>query len=157
LAAAANAAPTRFGPIKGAGDALDFVRSAGWAIALATGGWGASARLKLSVAGLDIEGAAFASSDDGSTREEILRIAVRRAQSSTSEPFQRVVSVGDAAWDVRCASSVGVAFVGIGAGERAARMRSAGAACVLPDLEEPARVLVALNAAVIPAVGVRSV
>ena len=97
------AAPARFGPIVGATRVLPELRAAGWEVALATGGWEPSARLKLSAAGVDHAGVALASGSDALTRVEILELAVRRASRVRGEAFARVVSVGDRRSDVRAA------------------------------------------------------
>ncbi|MEJ7809545.1 MAG: HAD family hydrolase [Gemmatimonadaceae bacterium] len=159
LRGALAAEPARFAPVAGAVGVLDDLRDAGWMTALATGGWGASARLKLEAAHIvavlaapvaagDI---AFASSDDASTREEILRLALARAaERNGGASFGRVVSVGDGVWDVRTAAAVEWPFVGIARGAGAERLRAAGAGTVLPDLADRSALLHALDEARVP-------
>ena len=142
--------PERFAPIDGARDILDHLRSRGWGVALATGAWGASARTKLGAVGLAAADMAMACADDAESREDIVRLAWRRAEDHAGARFDRVVSVGDAPWDVRTARSLGIPFVGIGAGPREERLRAAGARTVLPHLADRAAVLAALAAATIP-------
>lgn len=151
LSTNARVAPDRFAPIPGAGAAITHLRANGWAIALATGGWSHSARLKLRAAQIEVESIAFASSDDASMRVDIVRAAVNRAVSVASAPVERVVTVGDAPWDVLCARELGYAFVGIGAGDRAACLRDAGASVVLPDYRDLQRLTAALETATVPA------
>ena len=106
-----------------------------YGFAYATGGWKRAALCKLQAAGLPtFVPAAF--SDDALTQEEICKLARRRAEQRSGEAFDRVVSVGDGAWDVRAAKRLGYGFVGIGSGERATRLRQAGAVEVLPGFQE---------------------
>ncbi|HJU68988.1 MAG TPA: HAD family hydrolase [Gemmatimonadaceae bacterium] len=142
--------PDRFAPIDGARGIFDYLRSAGWSIALATGAWGSSARTKLDAAGLAAGEMPMACADDAESREDIVRVARERAEARAGSHFERIVSVGDAPWDVRTARSLELPFVGIGVGPNEHRLRTAGARVVLPDLADRPGVLAALEAAQIP-------
>lgn len=107
-------------------------------IAVATGGWSASARLKLNHAGISTDGVPFASSDDAITREEILRIAHQRASEEAGLTFRSVTYVGDGIWDVRAAAALGFKFVGMACERGSERLSGAGAEVVLDDfLDKP--------------------
>jgi phosphoglycolate phosphatase-like HAD superfamily hydrolase len=149
LRAQLAAAPARFRPVPGAPTVLRAVRAAGWDVAVATGGWEASARLKLTAIGVDPSGQALASAGDAETRPEILRLAAHRATGSATGPA-RVVSIGDGVWDVRAAAVLGWPFVGVAAEARADRLRSAGASTILPDLADVAALCAALETAAVP-------
>jgi phosphoglycolate phosphatase-like HAD superfamily hydrolase len=131
-----QASPDRFQAIPGSSAALEYLSETGWDVALATGCWSETARLKLRAAGLSaVEKFPFASVSDAMTRQEIMHLAASSASARTRrQVFSRIVSVGDAVWDVRAAASVGWPFVGIAVGERALALRDAGAHAVLPDL-----------------------
>lgn len=120
-------------PARGVAAAIRSVKRAGWSLALATGGWRASAMLKLKQSRLPVLRLPGAFSDDHLTREGIARIAVERAEAKAGRPAERVVYVGDALWDLKACTTVGIPFVGIGRADRGIRMREAGAAIVLPD------------------------
>lgn len=125
-----------FTEIPGAGEALRRLQSDPcFRVALATGAWESSARLKLRTAGLEVDGIPFASSDDHPHREEIVRRAIARAEAGNG-PFESIVSVGDGVWDVRTARALGIGFVGIGSGERAERLRREGAERVFEDFRD---------------------
>jgi phosphoglycolate phosphatase-like HAD superfamily hydrolase len=155
------ASPHRFRPIRGAEDVLTRVRSAGWEVAVATGGWETSARLKLSAIGLPHEGLAIASSSDARTRADIVSLAVARlltvvnganaAVGAVQRTPGRVVSIGDAVWDVRTAAAMALPFIGVATGARAERLRSAGARVVLEDLSDSGALYDALEHAPPPA------
>jgi len=81
----------------------------GWRIALCTGAWSASARLKLSRAGFDFD-LPLASCDEDISREAILRRGIELAGGADDV----IVSFGDAPWDVRAAANLGLPFIGIG-------------------------------------------
>jgi phosphoglycolate phosphatase-like HAD superfamily hydrolase len=137
------------------------MRSAGWEIAVATGGWEVSARLKLQAIGIGHESLALASASDAPTRTEIVELAIARLNNghgavapsagSLRNAGDRVVSLGDGVWDVRTAAALEVPFIGVGSGERAARLRAAGADTVLEDLSDSAELFDALEGAGVPA------
>jgi phosphoglycolate phosphatase-like HAD superfamily hydrolase len=105
-----------------------------FAVGLATGGWLESAQLKLRHAGLGGRPLPLATASDACAREAIMALAAERVAARWAVArFQSVVYVGDAVWDVRAARNLGYHFVGIGSAERAARLSSEGARCVLED------------------------
>ena len=92
----------------------------------------------------------LASASDAPTRREILELAVHRAVERSGGAFSRIVAVGDAPWDLRTAAALGWPFVGVASGERASRLRAAGASVVLRDLADPAALHAALESAAVP-------
>jgi len=143
-------APERFAPIPGAPGLFDALRAKGWSIAIATGGWGPSARLKLAAAGLDDPELVLACAGDALTRPEIVRRAIDRAVARAGHGFARTVSIGDRPWDAWTAAALGLPFVGVGVGRKEDEMRAAGAAIVLPDLRDREQVCTALETASSP-------
>jgi phosphoglycolate phosphatase-like HAD superfamily hydrolase len=154
LRAELTRAPERFLAIAGAGALFPHLRRAGWHVALATGGWLASATVKLRAAGLATD-IPMACADDADSREEIVRLAWQRAETQAGVAFRRVVSVGDGPWDVRTARSLGLPFVGIATGVLADRLRTEGARTIVPDLSDAAAVLAALTTAASPPASMR--
>ena len=144
-----GAAPERFAPVAGAPLVFDGLAKANWHVALATGGWESSARLKLRAIGLDSAPVPLASATDAMTRVEILELARDRA-TPDRETFSRIVSIGDGVWDVRAAADLRWPFVGIGKDARARRLREAGATTILPDLVDVAALCAALDSAEVP-------
>lgn len=147
-----------FGEVAGASAALARLRAEpDWAVAIATGCWRGSGLLKLSAAGLETGGVPAAFAEEGVSREEILLAALKRARESYGrEGFDRVVSLGDGLWDVSAARNLGFAFVGVGAGERAAMLRGAGASHVMEDFKDYGRLLRCLGEAKVPAARVEN-
>jgi len=150
LASTLDDAPHRFVEIRGAGVMLERLASDGWRVALATGGWGASARLKLRAAGIEVDDALLACADDGVSRADIVQFARKRAESVYETQFDRVVSIGDGVWDVATAAALDLPFVGIATGEKAESLRRAGASAVYPDYRELTAFLSALASADVP-------
>ena len=146
LTAALAREPARFTAISGAVNALRAIQEDGWCVALATGGWGASARLKLRAAGIELPDAVLACADDAASRADIVRIAWKRAEKFYGHRFEHVVSIGDGVWDVTTAMSLGLPFIGIASGARASALRDAGARQVLPNYETLNDFLGALSA-----------
>ncbi len=123
----------------------------GWRLAVATGNWAHEAAVKLESAGLDLDALPTATADDRVVRREILPLAVQRACAAYGVPTWRsVVYVGDGIWDVAACRANGIRFLGIGAGDRAKKLRDAGAADILPDFSDVDAVLEKLEAARIP-------
>jgi phosphoglycolate phosphatase-like HAD superfamily hydrolase len=146
LAAAIAADPSACRAVAGGGRLLREIASTrNTSVALATGGWGKSARMKLRAAGLAVDGIAFASSDDAMAREQIMRVAVARAAEGAGVAgFESCVYVGDGPWDLRAARALGFAFVGIAEGQRAIELAAGGASAVFADFIDTRGVLQAL-------------
>lgn len=111
----------------------DLSASAKYRVSIATGGWRDSARLKMASAGMCFDDHPTASADDAHDRESIMKISIQRAVERHGAPFSRTVYVGDGVWDARACRTLGIPFVGIGSGERAARLVSEGAMCVFQN------------------------
>lgn len=102
------------------------------AVALATGGWETTARLKLERAGYETADIPLASSNDACSREEIMRIAEQRARDRYGVPgFETILYIGDGVWDARAAANLGWRFLGVGTGDRAAKLEREGASVVI--------------------------
>jgi phosphoglycolate phosphatase-like HAD superfamily hydrolase len=130
-------------PIPGAAHLLSQLRALpDTALAIATGGWSRSAKLKLKKANLNIDGLPFASADDSHCRHEIMLIAKQRAASLHAvKHFDSFIYVGDALWDLLACQSLQIPLIGIGTGPRAAKLQAAGAKHLLPDYSNPQRFL----------------
>jgi phosphoglycolate phosphatase-like HAD superfamily hydrolase len=131
LEQAHRAQPIRCVP--GANGLLAMLRERGWAIALATGAWRRAAEFKLAAGGVNADGLPIATAEDGPARAAIVRSAILRAEQVYAATFARIVTVGDAVWDVHTAWALGLPFVGIAHGTRADRLRAVGARRVIPD------------------------
>lgn len=102
--------------VPGAAELLNLLRShTRWGVAIATGGWEQAARLKLKYAGLDIRDIPLASSADHFARENIIQVAIERAQRQYQQTrFGQIVYVGDGSWDLVAAHKLGIGFIGVG-------------------------------------------
>lgn len=122
-----------------------------WAVAIATGCWRESARVKLAAVGIELERYPAACAEDGLSREEIVQTAIARARSHyRPAAFARAVSVGDGLWDVRTARNLGLPFIGVGQGARAQSLQAAGAKHVVADFRDLSGFLAFLDAAETP-------
>jgi phosphoglycolate phosphatase-like HAD superfamily hydrolase len=133
--------PTLCRPMPGAFEMLRELPRRGWAIAIATGGWRDTAQIKLRTAGLFDPAIPAAFADDSISREGIILTAATRARAATD----RLTYIGDGRWDHRAACALGIPFIGIGAANRADRLRECGAAHVLPDFTDLEALLTALR------------
>ena len=120
--------------IRGAAAAVRALHERGYAVAVASGDWEMTARHKLTSAGIPFENLPSAFCDCSHARTEIMRTALARAsQHYGCASFERIVYVGDAAWDVRACFDLGWPLVAIARGAHADRLKSLGASHVLPD------------------------
>jgi beta-phosphoglucomutase-like phosphatase (HAD superfamily) len=118
-----------------------------WHLALATGGWSVSARLKLASAGLPVDAFPWATADDALDRVNILRTAIRRAGDQYGpDAFEKVVYVGDGVWDLRAARALGIGFLGLAPADKTGRLLAEGASCVVTDFSDPVHVVECLEA-----------
>lgn len=126
-------------PIPGAKELLEvLLAESNVAIALASGAWECSARLKLRSAGLDFSRIPGAFADDAHAREDFMRASLQRvAQKHRREKFDSQVYIGDGVWDVRASRNLGFAFIGIAhEPARAQRLRDEGATVIFPDFTQ---------------------
>ena len=145
-----------FDPIPGAVGLVSTLRDlAGWDLAVATGGWERSARLKLDYAGFDLGGAPLAAADDSRLRAGIVTTAIERAEARAGGPFARVVLVGDTLWDVATAARLNLPFLGVAAPERAPALSAAGARAVVEGFRDVENVIELLTVVDPPSDGVR--
>jgi len=79
LTSALGADPGSFSAVPGAQTVFSVVRRAGWVPAIATGGWRASAELKLKAADIPMAGVPLATSSEADRRVDIIRLAVSAA------------------------------------------------------------------------------
>lgn len=132
-----------FGEVTGAASLVTQLRQGSeWAVALATGAWRRSVEFKIQRAGLPIADIPSAFAEDGPSRESIVLAAVERAGVHyRQQRFERIISVGDALWDVRTARKLGLPFVGIAGEPRASALRKDGASHVIEDYLNAAQCL----------------
>jgi beta-phosphoglucomutase-like phosphatase (HAD superfamily) len=105
--------PSALREIEGAKRLVDrLLALRGVRVAVATGGWQETARLKLRLVGIDPERLAFASSSDAQARTEIMQLAARRAMQGTA--VRRTTYFGDGPWDRRASEQLGYDFIAVG-------------------------------------------
>lgn len=141
-----------FAEISGASAAFTRLKQdSDWEVAIATGCWRESALLKLKAARIDSEGIPAAYAEDGLSREDILKAVISQSLVRHGvNCFERIVSIGDGLWDVRTAGRLNFAFLGIGDGESATKLRQAGARHVIEDFSDYDQFLKFLMEAEIP-------
>lgn len=122
----------------------------GFVAAIATGGWGPSALIKLHATGFPLEDLVIATSDDSETRQGILGTAeILAAAARGCFGFSGRIVIGDAIWDARGASAVKGGFVGVSADPvHAMHLRAEGAAAVVPDFTDRAAFWAGVDAAI---------
>ncbi len=117
-----------------------------WAIALATGSFYDSAKLKLKKAIINIKDFPIATADDAVSREEILQTAIKKSLEKYGlTKFEKIISIGDGVWDVRTAKNLDLDFIGIASGKRAEVLREEGANYIIKDFTDYENFLAYLN------------
>jgi phosphoglycolate phosphatase-like HAD superfamily hydrolase len=130
-----------FAAVPGAPDLLVRLKQSDeYRVAVATGCWADSARVKMASAGMCYNDYPSASADDAPEREAIVQLAMNRA-----EPFSRAIYVGDGVWDIRACRKVGIPFLGIAAGMQKEKLIAAGAVRVLPDFSDQDRFFASID------------
>lgn len=143
--------------IPGAGACLRELRRQGFAVAIASGDWEATARHKLATARIPLAEFPSAFCDVAHPRVEIMQTALARAERHYGcAAFDRIVYVGDGAWDVRACRELGWPLIGVGEGAQAQRLRALGVAHVIAGYDPIDEFLEALEQAVPPALRVTS-
>lgn len=100
-----------FNEISGARDMLGrLAASHGHKVAIATGGWRATAELKLRTAGFNLAGIPLATSDDAAERTDIMEIAL----AGLGKQVDAVTYFGDGEWDRAACHRLGWSFVPVG-------------------------------------------
>jgi len=118
---------TKLEEIRGARAFIEFLTERGWQIALATGAWSESARLKLAAAGFPSD-LPLACCDVWASREQIVLGAI------AGRTQHRVVLFGDGGWDVRTARKLELPIIGVGS-------NATGADATIADFSDPEAVL----------------
>ena len=138
--------------IAGAAGAVQAALGAGYAVAIASGDWELTARHKLTSARIPFEKLPSAYCDVSHVRTEIMQTALVRARAHYDVlEFERIVYVGDGAWDVKACRKLSWPLVGIGRDTRAHRLRTLGVSPVLPHYEPLHHFMSALETAQVPA------
>ena len=150
-------APEKYEEVPGAGAALYRLRNErGWAIAIASGAWRASARLKLQSSGISPEGFPSVFADEAISRDGIIELAISRALTRYKQAeFARVVSIGDGEWDVRAAYNLGLPFVGVANGKDGSQLHRGGVSHVIPNYSDFVEFMRCLGEARIPSAPTR--
>ncbi|MBN1257980.1 MAG: HAD family hydrolase [Planctomycetes bacterium] len=98
-------------PVSGAVEAIkDLQEDSDYAVGIATGGWGHTARMKLQSAGFELDGIPLCSSDEHYQREAIMELCKNQLAPNNN----KTVYVGDREWDQQAAINLGWGFVGVG-------------------------------------------
>jgi beta-phosphoglucomutase-like phosphatase (HAD superfamily) len=137
-----------FQPVAGAREFLDtLLPTPGIALALASGGWECSARLKLASARLESAQLPAAFADDALARTAIMQIALARAeQAHAGAQFTKRTYIGDGVWDARAARELGFRFIGIARENvKIDRLRTEGAINLFPDYRNSHDLLAAIR------------
>lgn len=116
-------------------------------LALLTGNFRRSARIKLEYFDLWAPFRFGAFADDATDRNALVPVALGRAREAGHAPHaDRVIVIGDTPLDVECARAGGVRALGVATGSHSAdELREAGAYEVFEDLSETEQVMATLG------------
>jgi phosphoglycolate phosphatase len=136
---------SRYGLMPGVQALLDAVHQrAPFDIALLTGNYEPAAYIKLRHFGIAQYFAWGAFGEESAEREELARVAARRAEERALPPIvrSRAIVIGDTPHDVACAHAIGARVLAVATGNYSVdELTAAGADVALPDLSDTDRVL----------------
>ena len=101
-------------------------------VGIATGGWNKPARVKLAHIGIPTENIMIKCADGCPTREDIINHVLNQARVRNLN-LEKVVYIGDAAWDVRTTRNLKMPFIGIRRQGDPGKLLELGAQTVLTD------------------------
>ena len=104
-----------FEPLDGVQELLHSLRKKDdWIYVFTTGGWKFDAKFKLEASGFYTKDFLILSSSNGFSREDILTKAIAKARKKAGvKKFDRIVYLGDSAWDLKAAAKLKIPFVGV--------------------------------------------
>lgn len=82
-------------------------------LGIATGSWEESAKLKLDIIGIEIEGICFSNSNYDKAREAITQDVMDQLKKKTKAEPERIIYFGDGAWDYKTCKNLNIEFIGI--------------------------------------------
>lgn len=142
--------PQEFQPVPGVKSLVQrLIETDAYEIAVATGGWGAPARVKLGHVGLLTTELVIAAADGNPTREDIIQQAIRECKQKDYN-WDRMVYVGDASWDVKTCRNMNLPFIGIRRAGDHDKLLDLGASHVFSDYHEELSFLKAIEGAKVP-------
>lgn len=134
--------------VPGAAAAVRELLRLGYGVAIASGDWEATARHKLASGGIPFENLPAAYSDVAYARTDIMRAALARAAAHyRCASFERIVYIGDAAWDVQACRELGWPLVVVSQSADATRFLSLGVSHIIPHYLEITGFLTAIEQA----------
>jgi len=101
-------------------------------VAVATGSWSDSAKIKLQAIGIPYEEVPFSHSDHLLSREEIVRDAIAQAKEQYSTSFENILYFGDGEWDFKTCKNLGIPFIGVDCTNNG-KLKKLGAPYVIKD------------------------
>jgi phosphoglycolate phosphatase-like HAD superfamily hydrolase len=130
-------------PIIGVNQFIEQLRKIpGVTLAIATGGWEKTAKLKLAHTAFPFSDISFASSSDASSREQIMRIAYERALDKANiSHFTNVIYFGDGLWDFMASTNLGFGFVAIDTSNRKQKFIEMGVKYIFEDFSDCERLI----------------
>jgi FMN phosphatase YigB (HAD superfamily) len=111
-------------------------------MAIATGGWRKTAKLKFEHCRMSISDLAMATCDDSHSREKIMEVAYERAcRKAGVSRFQKSVYFGDGEWDFEAARCLGFGFIGIDNSKRKDAIIKSGGKYVFDDFTDSQQII----------------
>ncbi|HYF78370.1 MAG TPA: haloacid dehalogenase-like hydrolase [Symbiobacteriaceae bacterium] len=118
----------------------------GYMLGLGTGNVEEGARLKLAPHDLNRFFPVGGFGDEGETRDDVIAMAIRRAEAQAGAAFDRVVVIGDTPLDIACGKANRCLTVGVATGYHAREeLHACGADLVVADFSDLGAVLLGLR------------
>lgn len=101
--------------LAGATEIFSQIKQKNWDIAIATGAWLESAKVKLTGSNMPYLDVPFAHGGDHHDRTQIIQTAIARSKAFyKKDSYQKIIYVGDRLWDRKAALELNIDFIGVG-------------------------------------------
>ena len=141
--------PDAFQMVPGAKSLFNDLQDNSTALGIGTGGWQAPATIKLKHVDLYHDELILSAADEKDTREHIVQEAIDRCQKKFGER-QRIVYVGDAAWDARTCRNMEIPMIGLRRKGDHGALKELGVSHVLSDYKDKSAFIEAVKTARVP-------
>ncbi|NNF32582.1 MAG: HAD hydrolase-like protein, partial [Saprospiraceae bacterium] len=105
--------PSQFLEVNGAKDFIKLLNEMDHPLGIATGGWEASARLKLDAVDIGVKDLGFSNSSRYKTRHGIINDVMNQLTAGDKIDPNEIIYFGDGMWDMITCRKMGIHFIGI--------------------------------------------
>jgi HAD superfamily hydrolase (TIGR01549 family) len=145
--------PHKFKEVPNARKTIEYLlEDENYEVGIATGGWRRPAMVKLNHVGIPTANLHMSFADGNPTREDIIK-GVFQQTNAEKMSFEKIVYVGDAAWDVSTTRNMDIPFIGVRREGDSDFLKQLGAETVIKDYKDISLFLSSIETSKVPKVG----